>query len=76
MSLSEQEILDCDNSNYKCNGGAMEPTYDFIRDMVSAPNQIIRTEDNKATAKMLRRIQLFRLVDTKMFQDTANPKCF
>ncbi|KAL1834105.1 hypothetical protein ACET3Z_003756 [Daucus carota] len=32
VSLSEQEILDCDNSNYKCNGGAMEPTYDFIRD--------------------------------------------
>lgn len=31
VSLSEQEILDCQQNSYHCNGGVMDNTYEFIR---------------------------------------------
>lgn len=32
VSLSEQQLLDCDNGNNGCNGGMMERAYEFLKE--------------------------------------------
>ena len=32
VSLSEQQLVDCDTSNNACDGGFMNSAYDYIRD--------------------------------------------
>ncbi|KAJ4954716.1 hypothetical protein NE237_011499 [Protea cynaroides] len=41
VSLSEQELVDCDNNNYGCNGGNLDKAFQFI-----IQNQGLTTESN------------------------------